>query len=326
VKRTLTLLTIAGMTLLGSVAIGGSAGAVVPGANGRILFARCIRPFKCGSDTVASWEIVAANPNDTNETVLAGPYPRDAWDDHFIANWSPDGSSAIFMVNQGIWQVNADASNLHLVWSPPSDRTGIDDGPTFTPDGRHIIFTRCCPRSTGYALWEIRADGTHLKPITSEAVPPGVDGPSDNLPQVSPNGRWVAYHRNPAPFNVQRIVVTNIDTGRRVRLTDPKLNAQVPNWSPDSKEVVFEIHPPDGSEDVAIVNADGTGYRQLTFGNGKTLNFAPSFSPDGTKIIFSRFRSTGGIDLFTMNPDGSGVTQVTRTAASDLWSQWAIAT
>jgi Tol biopolymer transport system component len=325
-KRTFTFLTIAGMTLLGSIVPGGPAGAVVPGANGRILFARCILPFKCGSDTVASWEIVAANPDDTNETVLAGPYPRNAWDDHFIANWSPDGGSAIFMVNQGIWRVNADGSNLHLVWFPPTDRTGIDDGPTFTPDGRHIIFTRCCPRSTGYALWEISADGTHLTPSTSEAVPPGVDGPSDNLPQVSPDGRWVAYHRNLAPFDVQRIVKTNLETGRRVRLTDPKLNAQVPNWSPDSKQVVFEIHPPDGSGDIGIVNADGTGYRRLTFGNGKAFNFAPCFSPDGTKIIFSRFRSTGGIDLYTMNPDGTGVAQVTSTAAPDQWSQWAVAT
>jgi hypothetical protein len=42
--------------------------------------------------------------------VLAGPYPRDAWDDHFIANWSPDGKTVIFMANQGIWQVNADGS------------------------------------------------------------------------------------------------------------------------------------------------------------------------------------------------------------------------
>src|ERR1051325_10937949 len=75
-------------------ALAPSSGAVVPGKNGRILFARCILVSKCGSDTTAAWELVAANPDDTNETVLAGPYPRDAWDDHFIANWSPDGKTA----------------------------------------------------------------------------------------------------------------------------------------------------------------------------------------------------------------------------------------
>jgi hypothetical protein len=109
----------------------GRAGAVVPGANGRIVFARCIAaPFKCfGSSGAAVWEIVAADPNDTNETVLAGPYPKDAWDDHFIANWSPDGKTVIFMANQGIWQVNADGSNLHLVWSPPRTARALTTDP-----------------------------------------------------------------------------------------------------------------------------------------------------------------------------------------------------
>src|SRR3954469_4992005 len=128
-KRLIASATVLGMTLLGFVWIGGSAMAVVPGRNGRILIAKCIAPYGCfdPSSPVAGWEIVAADPNDTNQ-VLAGPYPRSAWDDHFIANWSPDGKTAIFMANQAIWQVNADGSHLHVVWSPPTDRTGIDDG------------------------------------------------------------------------------------------------------------------------------------------------------------------------------------------------------
>src|SRR4029453_8228798 len=86
--------------------------------------------------------------------------------------WSPDGTSAIFMADQGIWQVDADGSNLHLLWSPPPDGTGIDDGPTFTPDGRHIVFTRCCPKNSGYSLWMINSDGTGLKKVTTEITPP----------------------------------------------------------------------------------------------------------------------------------------------------------
>jgi hypothetical protein len=133
--------------VLGLVAASAPAGAVVPGANGRIVFARCIAaPSKCFVPSRAAvWEIVAADPNDAHETVLAGPYRRGAWDDHFIANWSPDGKTVIFIVHQRIWQVNADGSHLHLVWSPPRDGSGIDDGPAFTPDGKYIIFTRCCP-------------------------------------------------------------------------------------------------------------------------------------------------------------------------------------
>ena len=113
-------------TTLGLVSSGGTATAVVPGTNGRILFARCIPPFKCfdPSSTVPAWEIVAADANDTHETVLVGPYPRSVFDDHFIANWSPDGTSAIFMADlggrQAIWQVDADGTGLHKVFAAPA--------------------------------------------------------------------------------------------------------------------------------------------------------------------------------------------------------------
>ena len=307
---------------------------VVPGNNGRILFARCIFVSKCGSNTTVAWELVAANPDDTNETVLAGPYPREAWDDHFIANWSPDGKTVIFMAGifpiLGIWQVNADGTGLHELLHATSDGNGFDDGPAFTPDGQHIVFTRCCPKNSGYSLWIMNADGTNLKKLTSENVPPSVDGPSDNLPQVSPDGTSVAYHRNvvdarnPADDG-DRIVVVNINGGNPRELTAPALDAQIPNWSPDSKQVVFETNPPGSYTQIGIVNADGSGYRQLTFGGTKTASFAPSFSPDGTKIVFTRYPSTGGLDLFIMNLDGSGVTQLTKTATPEVWAQWAAA-
>lgn len=126
------------------------------------------------------------------------------------------------MANQGIWQVNADGSNLHLVWSPPPDGSGIDDGPTFTPDGNYIIFTRCCPQDSGYALWRIKADGTGLRKVTTEIVPPGVDGPSDNLPQVSPDGTTIAFHRNIADCGCY-IATVNINGGNLRQLTDLSL-------------------------------------------------------------------------------------------------------
>ena len=109
----------------------------------------------CDSDTDPCWEIVVSDAHENHARVVAGPYPR-VWDDHFIANWAPDGRSVIFMATsdrQAIWQVRTDGTHLHRS-SSRRDGTGLDDGPAFTPDGRHIIFTRCCPPTfPGYALW-----------------------------------------------------------------------------------------------------------------------------------------------------------------------------
>ena len=321
--RLAALTVAAGMTLLGLIGVGTTAQAVVPEASGRIVFTRAI----CDSELLPCWEIVTANADDTNEMVIAGPYPRSVWDDHFIANWSPDGNSVIFMARQKIWQVNADGTGLHKVWTPPHDGTGMDDGPAFTPDGEHIVFTRCCPHPTGYALWMIDADGTNLKRITQEVVPPGVDGPSDNVPQVSPNGKLIAYHRNVVTCSVpsdcgNRIVTVNIHGGHRIQLTDPALEAQVPNWSPDSRKIVFTIFPPDGTVNIAVVNADGSGFRQLTFDGVGRASVFPSYSPDGTKIIYTRILPDGNRELFTMNSDGSNVQRLTRTAALERFAHW----
>jgi Tol biopolymer transport system component len=333
-KRAIAFLSVAAMVLLGLVAVSGPAGAVVPGTNGRILFARCIRPSKCfdQSSPVADWEIVAADPDGANETVLAGPYPRSVWDDHFTANWSPDGKSAIFMADfgngQGIWEVNADGTGFHEVFAAPAG-TFFDDGPAFTPDGTHIIFTRCCGRETfGYSLWMINSDGTRLKDVTKERVVDG-DSASDNLPQVSPDGTLITFNRNACydPSDCgNRLVTVNINGGNRVELTDPSLgHDDYPNWSPDSKKIVFSWFPFDGPSGVVTINADGSGFTQLTFDTAGEFSGFASYSPDGTKIVFTRCPSTGSCDLFTMNPDGSGVSQVTKTPAEEFWPQWAAA-
>jgi Tol biopolymer transport system component len=333
-KRFVALAAAAGMTWLGVAGIGSSAQAVVPEPSGRIVFTRAI----CDSDSLPCWEIVTANADDTHEIVVAGPYPRSVWDDHFIANWSPDGMSVIFMANQGIWQVSADGASLHELFHAPCngdesspDPGCIDDGPAFTPDGRYIIFTRCCPKPSGYGLWRINADGSRLRVVTREvAGGPNLEAPSDNLPQVSPDGAWIAYHRNVVTCSDpsdcgNRIVTVNIHGGNRVELTDPALNAQVPNWSPDSTKIVFSIFPSDGTANVAIINADGSGYRQLTFDSGDRGSAFPSFSPDGTKIIYTRILPDGNRELFTMKPDGSNVQRLTRTAALERFAHWVAA-
>jgi hypothetical protein len=97
-----------------------------------LLFTRQI----CADDADRCWELVVSDAHENHAHVVAGPYPRNVWDDHFIANWAPDARSLIFMADlgsgQAIWRVRTDGTHLHKVFTPPDDGNGLDDGPAGT--------------------------------------------------------------------------------------------------------------------------------------------------------------------------------------------------
>ena len=306
------------LALVGLVADGGESAAVVHGTNGRIVFARAV----CRTTTCDHfwWRIVAADANDANETVLAGPYPDGAFDEHLVANWSPDGTSVIFMVNQGIWQVNEDGTGLHEVFHARRG-TRLDDGPTFTPDGQHIVFPMCCPGRTGQSLWMIDVAGSGFSRVTKER-----HAWADGLPQVSPDGNWVVFDR----CEPCEVAIANINTGRIHVLTDStKFASEHPDWSPASNQIVFHVHYYSGGNgDIAIMNANGSHMRLLTSNgpHGKTGSYDPCFSPDGKRILFDQFPLPRGSELFSVSRHGGQLTRVTRTPwEGELYPQWAAA-
>jgi TolB protein len=77
-------------------------------------------------------------------------------------------------------------------------------------------------------------------------------------------------------------------------------------WTPDGR-IVYTARVT-GTQDLWIVNQDGSNNRQLTF-NVKA-NFSPAASPDGRYIVFVSDR-TGNIELWRMDPDGGNPVQLT---------------
>jgi len=78
-------------------------------------------------------------------------------------------------------------------------------------------------------------------------------------------------------------------------------------YSPDGTKIAF-MNNYDGDFEICVMNADGTGIKQLT--KNSAIDGYPTWSPDGRKIAFASDRD-GDDDIWVMNADGSDQTNIT---------------
>ncbi|HEX8502559.1 MAG TPA: winged helix-turn-helix domain-containing protein [Pyrinomonadaceae bacterium] len=79
------------------------------------------------------------------------------------------------------------------------------------------------------------------------------------------------------------------------------------SWAPDGRVVYASMAG--GSWDVWVMNADGTGQRQLTV--GARSNYGPSVSADGRYVVFVSNRAGGPFNIWRMDADGSNPVRLT---------------
>jgi Tol biopolymer transport system component len=103
-----------------------------------------------------------------------------------------------------------------------------------------------------------------------------------------------------------------------------------PSWRPDGRKLAFMSNRvtatnPEGEFEIFVMNANGSGVRQLT-ANSFDDEF-PSWSPDGRTLVFQRdFDPVAGqvdYDLFTMKADGTHQRNLTRSPGiNDQDADW----
>ena len=140
------------------------------------------------------------------------------------------------------------------------------------------------------------------------------------LPSFNPSGtQFVTTGAPNGGASLSAITVTTVATGvSQVVYRDQTSNALAGSWSPDGRKIIFGIGPfaaffdgfhseflkpgdrIEGGARVAIVNADGTGFAELT--NGANNNAFPSFSPDGKRFVYRTFSPEGnGLRIMDLN-------------------------
>jgi eukaryotic-like serine/threonine-protein kinase len=251
--------------------------------------------------------------------LASGGEPRDlATDgDAVQPSWSPDGRRIAYW-GLGAGSGQRDIRTVAADGSGPAaavtDDPALDWNPVWSPDGRSLYFAS--ERGGAMNVWrvaiDLRTGGARGRPEPL-TVPSRVAGSLS----LSADGRLMLYVSAEKRSIIQRLGLDPA-TGRVREAARPALQASrviyTQDLSPDGQWIAFTNQGV--KEDLYVVRADGTGYRQLT--DDSFRDRGPRWSPDGSRIGFYSDRS-GRYEAWAIRPDGSGLEQLTRTEGSARW-------
>jgi len=213
-----------------------------------------------------------------------------------------------------IYVINADGSNERQLTNDGANNGQF--GLTWSPDGKHIVYTSDRVAHDFTQLFIMDSDGSNSKLLTFDLF----SAPEDVYPAYSPDGKHLVFER--LTRNHWEILSMNADGTNIKNLTNSQGKDQSPSWSPDGKHIVFESNrdfSEDGLQEIYIMNSDGSDQERLT--NNDAYDGYAGWSPDSKHILFNSSRD-GEQELYTMNIDGSNPKRLTKGQTNKLVSTW----
>ena len=130
-----------------------------------------------------------------------------------------------------------------------------------------------------------------------------------------------APDRSRAVFDLQSILwIVPLKGGVAKPITDWKLEALRPAWSPKGDRIAFQAFS-DGAYHIWTVRADGKELKQWT--DGFYDDREPVWSPDGSKLAFCSDRAgEGSFDIWTIDVAAGQLTRLTADKADEYQPTW----
>lgn len=266
-----------------------------PGASGSSSQSRIAFALDLGGLSGDLTSLYTVRPNGTHLRRLTVPPTRQALGGDSGPAWAPGGGRLVFERNLPYW--GSDRMRLMSVSSRGGRPTSLTSGPfdampAFSPDGRHIAFTRVTQSAAPTAsLFTVDGRGRHLARLLSDGL--------DLSAAWSPDGRTIAFSGLASadrPFEESTLYLADADGSHVRRLGAAPVHGVSPAWSPDGKRLAFVSFadgnapscptgscPPSG--ELYVIGADGSSLARLT--RSRADDEHPTWSPDGRRIAFA---------------------------------------
>ena len=199
---------------------------------------------------------------------------------------------------------------LALIGAEVACAHGLDEPPYQSPaSAGNAAVQTARPRQVPGQTLPLRP-GRHIAFDTSEGTWMSLD--------ISRDGRTLAFDL------LGDVYVLDIGGGQAKQITRGLAFDAQPTFAPNGKLIAY-VSDRSGAENIWVMRPDGSGARQISFGDDDTVLVSPAWSADGDSFFVSRYRpSFNGYELWRYGLDGSETLLAPIAApgqADTAWSQ-----
>jgi Tol biopolymer transport system component/DNA-binding winged helix-turn-helix (wHTH) protein len=258
-----------------------------------------VKPGKSYIETVPrigyriSAEAVLPPPGTTAEAPVAQPANESKPKSGHLRRWIALAAAALLLLLGAVFGSRDPAEESEIVEIPFTAFEGDEQSPSFSPDGREVVFTWAKPGGT---------PDIYIKSVESENVRPLVESDAtEKGPVFSPDGKFVAFVRVGTEGTVSVVIKPREGGPERVVTRCDNLHPTVIGspgpyvaWTRDGKSLIYtsgkslhlwRLHE---SRSIRLTEAPSGSARG---------DVDPALSPDGRNLVFVRDNNTGSSAL-----------------------------